>query len=300
MEFNPDTIFTPSKPVCCSWGPMPHFPPKVENNGICYKYTIEGTGDTCQRIADVYGITVDEIQQYNDKSYGWAGCDNLVQGDFICLSPGEPMMPVALPQATCGPQVPQAIRPSNWGDVSSMFPCALGKTDTKCSSGKCIQPTATTTATKRATTLTKATKVAAITTASAPKPTFSLSSISDSWMIRIFDSTDCTGDFYFVEGRNNHIDESKCLNLHGGLSPNAGDDVSCTWWTKDGTESTYCDASSLNSPGSFYLSQAHCNVFKKADCSDRVLIGYDYTIQKGCHSAEQVNAWSALMCGIKA
>lgn len=46
-----------------------------------------------------------------------------MQGDFICLGPGAIPMPVALPNAKCGPQVVGTGRPANMGDLASLNPC---------------------------------------------------------------------------------------------------------------------------------------------------------------------------------
>ncbi|KAJ5579784.1 uncharacterized protein N7459_005769 [Penicillium hispanicum] len=93
------------------------------SNGICYTYTVQA-GDTCSTIAKKYGITVSKIEQYSADTYKWPGCSGtLPQGIFICLSSGDPPMPVALPHATCGPQVPGTTRPRNFADLASLNPC---------------------------------------------------------------------------------------------------------------------------------------------------------------------------------
>ena len=96
--------------------------PKQDSDGLCYNYTIQAT-DTCQSVAKTYKITVAEIETYNSDNWGWQGCNNIHQGSFICLSSGAPPMPVALPHATCGPQVPGTARPSDYAILSSLNPC---------------------------------------------------------------------------------------------------------------------------------------------------------------------------------
>ncbi|KAJ5124095.1 Peptidoglycan-binding Lysin subgroup [Penicillium bovifimosum] len=93
-------------PVCCSDGAR-QLPP-TGNGALCYVYTIEH-GDTCAQLADGFGITVPEIVKWNKNTTGWNGCNHLEDGGRICLSAGEPPMPVALPDAVCGP------RCSVWG-----------------------------------------------------------------------------------------------------------------------------------------------------------------------------------------
>lgn len=98
---------------------------KAGADGICYTYTVQAH-DTCATLAQQYGITEQQITDYNAGSWGWTGCTGVKQGDFICLSSGEFPMPVALPQATCGPQVPGTTRPGKYSDLASLNPCPSG------------------------------------------------------------------------------------------------------------------------------------------------------------------------------
>lgn len=98
-----------------------------DSHGICYTYTIQG-GDTCEKIAAAHGMTVADIEKYNTNTFAWNGCGGeWYQGNFICLSSGEPPMPVALPQAACGPQVPGTTRPSSWSELRGLNPCPSSK-----------------------------------------------------------------------------------------------------------------------------------------------------------------------------
>lgn len=93
-----------------------------DGNGICYQYAVQET-DTCQSIAESHKMTPADIDAYNARVWRWPGCANISQGDFLCLSAGEPVMPVALAQATCGPQVPGTPRPNDYALLSSLNPC---------------------------------------------------------------------------------------------------------------------------------------------------------------------------------
>ncbi|CAG7992512.1 unnamed protein product [Penicillium salamii] len=93
-------------------------------DGFCASYIIQGY-DTCALIAQAHGITEADIEAFNTRTWAWLGCNQLYQGAFICLSPGEPPMPMALPNAICGPQIPGTARPSNWTDLGFMHPCPL-------------------------------------------------------------------------------------------------------------------------------------------------------------------------------
>ncbi|KAJ6007758.1 Peptidoglycan-binding Lysin subgroup [Penicillium herquei] len=109
--------------------------PVEDSDGLCYNYTI-AQSDTCASIASAYDITTAELEDYNTNVWDWYGCDYLYQGAFICLSSGAPPMPVALPHATCGPQVPGTTRPA---DMSKSFLASLNPCDNQCcaSWGEC-------------------------------------------------------------------------------------------------------------------------------------------------------------------
>ncbi|KAJ5185613.1 Peptidoglycan-binding Lysin subgroup [Penicillium cf. griseofulvum] len=122
--------------------------PVPSANGVCYTYTIQ-RGDTCAKIAERHQITTSNIETWNIGAWGWSGCDKVKQGDFVCLSSGALPMPVALPRATCGPQVPGTRRPGNYVDLASLNPCSsnqccgrlgeCGTTSTFCDASKgCI------------------------------------------------------------------------------------------------------------------------------------------------------------------
>ncbi|KAJ5287802.1 hypothetical protein N7478_003488 [Penicillium angulare] len=96
--------------------------PAEGSDGICYSYVLAAS-DTCSSLAAAYDITEANIESYNTNTWDWYGCSDLYQGAFICLSPGAPPMPVALPQATCGPQVPGTTRPSDMSNLASLNPC---------------------------------------------------------------------------------------------------------------------------------------------------------------------------------
>ncbi|KAJ5111001.1 hypothetical protein N7532_001536 [Penicillium argentinense] len=117
------------------------YPFPAAGDGVCYTYVVQ-EGDTCESVASTRKITADDLVKYNTKTWRWAGCNPMALGSIVCLGPGEIPMPVALPQAVCGPQVPGTQRPANMDDLKSLNPCpsgdccfANGHCDSKCSSG---------------------------------------------------------------------------------------------------------------------------------------------------------------------
>lgn len=95
----------------------------------CKQHVIQA-GDTCPNMAKANGISTDDIEKYNTRTFAWHGCGRIKQGNFICLGPGEPPWPVAMPHATCGPQVPGTVRPVgivDWSKIGLMNPCPSGQ-----------------------------------------------------------------------------------------------------------------------------------------------------------------------------
>ncbi|KAH8703525.1 glycoside hydrolase superfamily [Talaromyces proteolyticus] len=69
-------------------------------NGICASYLV-ASGDSCSAIAASHSITVDNINYYNNETWGWMGCSDLQIGNYICLSTGNPPLPAPVANA-CG------------------------------------------------------------------------------------------------------------------------------------------------------------------------------------------------------
>ncbi|KAJ6016093.1 hypothetical protein N7540_010684 [Penicillium herquei] len=84
--------------VCCSSGDLPDFAPTVSANGTCSTYYVQ-SGDSCSALAAAYSLTVDDIDDFNDETWGWYGCDDLQAGQTICLSNGTAPYPEAIANA---------------------------------------------------------------------------------------------------------------------------------------------------------------------------------------------------------
>ncbi|KAF7516416.1 hypothetical protein PCG10_002177 [Penicillium crustosum] len=136
-SFNPNTAcssLSHGTPVCCGAGTT-LFPP--DSGGYCYAYTIRDS-DTCAKIAEGYKITEAKIETWNTHTTAWYGCNKLQIGGQMCLSEGQPPMPVAISDAICGPQVPGTARPKLWTEIASLNPCPAGQccsTKGKCGTG---------------------------------------------------------------------------------------------------------------------------------------------------------------------
>ncbi|KAJ2567329.1 hypothetical protein IW140_004542 [Coemansia sp. RSA 1813] len=86
--------------VCCT---KPSFTANAD--GTCHVHTQSGS-QYCSDIAGMYGITNDNIEEWNAGTFGWKGCAFLGQGMKVCVSPGTPPRPTPDPDAECGPLAP--------------------------------------------------------------------------------------------------------------------------------------------------------------------------------------------------
>lgn len=127
-KYNPSSTLcgtlTPGQHVCCSSGKLPDFRPKPDAKGYCHPYLVK-RGDSCSSIGAAYSITNDDIEKYNEKTWGWNGCQKLFADYTICLSNGYPPMPATVPNAMCGPQVNNTASTPPGTDLSSLNECPL-------------------------------------------------------------------------------------------------------------------------------------------------------------------------------
>ena len=114
----------PGQHVCCSSGTLPDFAPSPNADGSCASYTIV-SGDSCSAIAATYSLTVDDLNTYNEDTWGWGGCSDLLIGNIICLSSGTPPMPATDANAVCGPTVVGTVVPTEGTALADLNPCPL-------------------------------------------------------------------------------------------------------------------------------------------------------------------------------
>lgn len=115
----------PKQHVCCSAGSMPDFAPPQNADGSCFTHKIVD-GDSCDSLSAEYTLSHELLDEYNQKTWGWNTCKNLLFKETImCLSKGRPPFPANLPNAVCGPQKPNSVDPKDDSDISKMNPCPL-------------------------------------------------------------------------------------------------------------------------------------------------------------------------------
>jgi chitinase len=110
--------------VCCSSGTLPDRAPQPKADGSCYSYSVV-SGDTCSALAAANSLTVTEINNFNNDTWGFMGCTDLQIGNVICLSSGTPPFPASVANAECGPQVVGTVAPADTTNITWMNPCPL-------------------------------------------------------------------------------------------------------------------------------------------------------------------------------
>jgi LysM repeat protein len=115
----------PQQWVCCSSGGLSRREaPKPRPDGTCASHVIQN-GDDCSKIASNYGISAQDIYDYNKETWAWAGCDGILPGQRICVGPGTPRLPPADPDAECGPSKPGTVSPSVGEKFGDLSPCPI-------------------------------------------------------------------------------------------------------------------------------------------------------------------------------
>lgn len=118
------TTLQPGQHVCCSSGTLPDVKPSPDPDGSCTYHEVQ-EDEYCKTIAVSYGLTLDDLFDYNKKTWGWVGCDNLQFGLRICVSEGFPPLPASVWNAECGPTVPDTKPPKEGDVLAEMNPCPL-------------------------------------------------------------------------------------------------------------------------------------------------------------------------------
>ncbi|KAK2590717.1 hypothetical protein QQS21_011588 [Conoideocrella luteorostrata] len=127
-KYNPQddlcSALKPKQHVCCDAGTMPDFRPQRQSDGTCSTYHVNDN-DNCWSLAETHYLQQQDIEDFNNNTWGWGGCTNLQAGQLICLSTGTPPMPAPIQGATCGPQVPGTEKPTDGTALADLNPCPL-------------------------------------------------------------------------------------------------------------------------------------------------------------------------------
>lgn len=125
-KYNPVICGTlkPRQHVCCSSGSLPDVRPKPNADGSCFSYQVQND-DNCANLGAEHGLTNDEIEGFNENTWGWSGCKLLFSETIMCLSTGKPPFPATIANAVCGPQKPGSKAPTDGSKIADLNPCPL-------------------------------------------------------------------------------------------------------------------------------------------------------------------------------
>ncbi|KAK3956166.1 hypothetical protein QBC32DRAFT_251260 [Pseudoneurospora amorphoporcata] len=127
-KLHPDSDFCaslkPKQHVCCTTGDLPDFRPVPNSDGSCFTYQVKA-GDNCANLGAEYGLTNEDIEGFNQDTWGWNGCELLFTDTKMCLSEGNPPFPAPIANAVCGPQKPGSKPPTDGSNIADLNPCPL-------------------------------------------------------------------------------------------------------------------------------------------------------------------------------
>ncbi|KAF6808497.1 Killer toxin subunits alpha/beta 6 [Colletotrichum musicola] len=111
--------------VCCSSGSLPTGTGGGGVGGVCTYYDIQAD-EGCFAVASKHSITVEELESFNKKTWGWDGCGSGLQiSQRVCVSSGRPPLPSPDPVAVCGPAVVGTVDPGDGTPVEELNMCPL-------------------------------------------------------------------------------------------------------------------------------------------------------------------------------
>jgi len=129
IKYNPKsdlcTNLVVGQHVCCNDGAMPDLKPKGNPDGPCSSWMVQ-PDESCISIGTSKGgLTVAELESFNEKVWGWTGYVTPQMGIRMCVSKGTPKPPNPFGNAVCGPQKPGSRHPNAGEDIAKMNPCPL-------------------------------------------------------------------------------------------------------------------------------------------------------------------------------
>ncbi|KAL1603425.1 hypothetical protein SLS60_005012 [Paraconiothyrium brasiliense] len=112
--------------VCCTAGERPDLKPKPDADGNCATHLTQ-TNEGCASIAVARDLEPEDLEEFNKNTWGWNGCDpeNFYRDFLMCVSKGTPPMPATVPNAICGPMMPDTVKPPSGTNISELNPCPL-------------------------------------------------------------------------------------------------------------------------------------------------------------------------------
>lgn len=87
---------------------IPNLRPRPNADGSCHTHTVQKDQGCSGILAAYYPLSMDELMNFNKKTYGWMGCTGGYPwvNTIICVSEGTPPRPIPNPLSECGPLAP--------------------------------------------------------------------------------------------------------------------------------------------------------------------------------------------------
>lgn len=111
--------------VCCTAGTRRSRKKTPQADGTCATYVVVD-GDNCSKVGIRHDATPEDLEKWNDgTTWGWKGC-NLFPDTVICVSPGDPPLPLVDEKQVCGPRAGKGIGSVPKGaNLAELNPCPL-------------------------------------------------------------------------------------------------------------------------------------------------------------------------------
>jgi hypothetical protein len=134
-----------------------------------------------------------------------------------------------------------------------------------------------------------------------PTTTASAPSATATWSITIYSDSDCSGDYYLVQGTNPESLDNPCAVIHSDLTQDyCAPGLSCRWHTLGGGSWTSCDSGTLTHALSWQLHHGICTGYDNAQYTQDA-DSNAYTSNQGCVNYDAGNYhsknWVAVKCG---
>ena len=139
------------------------------------------------------------------------------------------------------------------------------------------------------------------TSSTSTKPITAAATGTGLWTLAAYTGETCNGDYYMLTGTS--LTDTTCLDLHGGLSFEMTDGVSCGYYTNGGSTYADCDSSPELGIWSWSISGGSCMAFEKSCSNSGSNIVDLYDQSTGCQESTMYHphyymTWRSLKCQV--
>lgn len=153
----------------------------------------------------------------------------------------------------------------------------------------------------RSTIIEKSTSTAEHTSSTSTKTTAVAATGTGLWTLAAYTGETCNGDYYVLTGTS--LIDTECIDLHGGLSLDMTDGVSCGYYTDEGSTYTDCDSSPELGIWSWSIFGGSCVAFENSCSNSGSKIVDLYNQSTGCQESTMYHphyymTWRSLKCQV--